>query len=148
MGIIHQKSGPHTPKQNRTSRIMRNWGLIGRWEVPLSAVLNGRHGRRRGKFVYTVSYGTLPIYTGMTRKTVQSRLYSHVRYLSNLGQCIKAAPVEMFTLEVLEIDGNVWAAERHRIQQLRPPVNIAEHYHSKELAQEFVKAFIKANIHA
>ena len=142
MRIIHQESGPDTPIYNQRSRIMQNWAIIGRWVVPLSAVLNGRHGRRHGKFLYTVAYGTLHLYTGMTERSVYSRLRHHVNHPTQLGQCIRVAPIETFTIEVMEIDGDVCTAERQRIQQLRPPLNITEHYHSKKLVKMFVLIFI------
>ncbi len=119
------------------------WTVIGRWEVPLSAVLNGKHGRRRGLFVYTVFYGTTPLYIGITRKTISTRLSGHLGATSNLGRCVKAAPIEMFTLIVLEIAGDLRIAERRCIDQLHPSLNIFERNRSRIAVERTINAITR-----
>ena len=145
MGIIHHKSGPRTPIRNRTERIIKEWGVLGRWKIPLANVLHGRHGRRHGNFLYTVYYGDMAMYTGVTRKTIHNRISNHIKYHSNLGECITYSPIEMLSIDVMEIEGNIWLAERQRIQQLRPPLNIAEHYHTQKKVTKVVQAINPAH---
>ena len=141
MGIIHHTPYPQLPYETR------NWTATGRWTVSLACILHGRHGRRKGQFLYTIFYEiakncSIPVYTGMTEKSIQGRLKGHVHGPSYVGYLINAIPVDLFSVEVIEIKGNLRMAERQRISKINPLLNRAERSRSTATVMRRVNKMI------
>lgn len=105
---------------------------LGHWRVPLSRVLRGQLGKKRGSYVYLV-IATNPdegietvLYVGKTTMGVQDRLRRHLSgKVSPIGERIlEMWPWDGWFMEVVSIEGKLSIAEYVYIQRYHPPYNI------------------------
>src|SRR5215217_3611673 len=60
-------------------KLRRGWKEIRQTEFDLAEVLQGSCGRDNGDFIYVVRYCRIPVYIGMTRDTINNRIWHHIK---------------------------------------------------------------------
>src|SRR2546430_905761 len=56
-------------------KLRRRWKEIKQAEFDLADVLHGSCGRESGDFIYVVRYCKIPVYIGMTRDSINNRMW-------------------------------------------------------------------------
>jgi ribonuclease HI len=125
-------------------KLRKGWKEITQAEFDLAEVLQGVCGRENGDFIYVVRYCRIPVYIGMTRDTVNNRIWRHIKEHSNLGVAVMADRRKDFagwSVLVIQVEGEIEAAERYHIRRVRPPMNIEDNNNNQENVTQTVRIF-------